>query len=142
MNLAFPRDADKVAGAFNKGLKRAACNIGKGIKNGVVESGYQAIDFQGSMLELQTFGWYRHRDWSKTGDALAKGQIDLRYYYGEGLGNAASLGTYGQGKAIYQFSTGEISTDEFSETMERGKINRSRAFATESEACELIFTYI
>ena len=72
-------------------------------------------DFANASLEAAT-GYTMYRgDLSRTSQALASGQLGYGQYYGEFTANTLTLGTYNQGKTLYQLGSGQISVDQASE---------------------------
>ena len=52
---------------------------------------------------------------SYTADALTSGRLGYGQYYGELAANTVTVGTYNQGKALYQLEAGQITVDQASQ---------------------------
>jgi hypothetical protein len=85
--------------------------------NGVEQLGCMATDLTNATVECVS-GYQLYRgDLSQTCQALNSGQLGYGQYYAEYGANTVTLGVYGEAKACYQLSTGQISLDQATDTL-------------------------
>ena len=87
----------------------------KGVGKSVVQSGANIIDAANMTTEIVTGHSTYKGDLGGSAKSLSSGSVSTGEYYKENVGNIATFGIYGQGKAVIDYSYGHISEGEFSE---------------------------
>lgn len=95
----------------------STCQIRASWRKGVVQLGYMGADLTNASVEIVSGYQLYQGDLSQTAQALNSGQLGYGQYYAEFGANTVTMGTYGEVKAGYQLATGQISMDQFSDTM-------------------------
>jgi hypothetical protein len=104
-----------VVGGFVGGLGRGAKNIVKGVVDTVIQTGAMAVDSANAAAYVVSGKELYHDNLSDAGKALDAGQLSAGQFYADVGANAVTMGVYGEGKALYQLSKGEITVDQASE---------------------------
>jgi filamentous hemagglutinin len=110
---AVATDAVKSLGNGVKNIAVGTANIAKEMGCSTIDAGLGVVTFGSNLVGKPIV----FEPWSSALKAMDNGDMTVGEYYGELIPNAVTFGTYGQGKALTQWWTGQISDEEMQQTV-------------------------